>query len=199
MSDNITFPFVINGFREEDNAKTFFLSMAEFDVTTLLRLRLVSKEWRDAIDSIYGKKLWGQQSLMRAVRDNRLDICQLILEHAQNKNPRSHYGYHVEQKHPIDVWGNTPLHCAAIFGHLDICSLIIDQVEDKNPKGGYNYTPLHEAARFGHLDICQLIIDQVEEKSPMDYVGNTPLDLAAKNGHSDICQLIKSRIEDQDK
>ena len=56
MSDNIGFPFVINSVREEDNAKTFFLSMADFDVKTLLRLRLVSREWRDAIDFIYGKK-----------------------------------------------------------------------------------------------------------------------------------------------
>ena len=59
MSDNISFPHVIYGVREEDIAKTFFLSMADFDVKTLLRLRLVSKEWRDAIDSIYGKKVVG--------------------------------------------------------------------------------------------------------------------------------------------
>ena len=64
MSDNISFPHVIYGVREEDIAKTFFLSVADFDVKTLLRLRLVSKEWRDAIDFIYGKKIWGQQSLM---------------------------------------------------------------------------------------------------------------------------------------
>ena len=129
MSGNIGFPFVINGVREEDIAKRVFLSMADFDVETLLRLRLVSKEWRDAIDFIYGKKLWGQQSLMRAVEDNRLDICLLILEHAEEKNP----------KDVID----TPLHFAAKKGHFDICRLIMDQVEDKNPKSNGGITPLH--------------------------------------------------------
>ena len=122
MSDNIGFPFVINGVREEDNAKTFFLSMADFDVKTLLRLRLVSKEWRDAIDFIYGEKLWGKLSLMEAVQDNRMDICQLILEHAEEKNPKRYRN------------GTTPLHVAAYNGYLDICCLIMDQAEDKNPK-----------------------------------------------------------------
>ena len=82
MSDNIQFPFVIkikdeednviNSVREEDIAKTFFVSMADFDVKTLLRLRLVSTEWKDAINSIYGKKLWGEKSLMRAVPESQV-------------------------------------------------------------------------------------------------------------------------------
>ena len=122
---------MINGVREEDIAKTFFVSISDFDNQMLLRLRLVSKEWRDAIDFIYGKKLWGQQSLMRAVEDNRLDICQLILEHAKDKNPKSE-----------NDDGDTPLHVAARHGHLDICQLIMDQVEEKNPKNRNELTPL---------------------------------------------------------
>ena len=35
MSDNIMFPFVIYGVREEDIAKQVFLSMADFDVMKL--------------------------------------------------------------------------------------------------------------------------------------------------------------------
>ena len=162
MSDNIQFPFVIkikdkednvvNQVREEDIAKLFFLSMADFDVKTLLRLRLVSKEWRDAIDSIHGTKLWGKQSLMRAVDDNRLNICQLILEHAKDKNPNSE-----------NSWGETPLHVAAKKGHLDFCRHIMDQVEEKNPKNDDGEPPLHRAARNGHLDICRLILNRIND------------------------------------
>ena len=52
MSDYIGSPFVINYVREEDIAKQVFLSMTDFDIKALLKLRLVSNEWRDAIDSI---------------------------------------------------------------------------------------------------------------------------------------------------
>ena len=145
MSDNISFPHVIYGVSEEDIAKTFFFSMADFDVKTLLRLRLVSHEWRDAIDSIHGTKLWGQQSLMRAVGDNMLYICQLILEHAEDRNPKS------------DINGNRPLHEAAANGHLDICRLIMDQVEEKNPKNDRGKTPLDLARRNGNSEIVRLL------------------------------------------
>ena len=177
MSDNVRFPHVIYGVREEDIAKTFFLSMADFDAKTLLKLRLVSKEWREAIDFIYGEKLWGKLSLMEAVKDNRMDICQLIVEHAEDKNPKGRNG-------------NTPLHVAAINGHLDIFQLIVDQVVEKSPVDNDGMTPLHWAACNGHLDICRLIMDQVVEKNPQNRYGDTPLSLATMNGHSDIVRLF---------
>ena len=58
---------------------------------------------------------------MRAVKDNRLDICQLIVEHAQDKNPKDRFGY-------------TTLHEAARNGHLDICRLIMDHVERRTQR-----------------------------------------------------------------
>jgi len=179
------FPFVINGVAEKDIETLFFASMADFDVRTLLKLRLVSNRFKDAIDLTHGKKLWGQQSLMKAVKDNRLDICKLIVEHAQDKNPIDY------EEHPLScLWRNTILHEAAKRGHLHICQLIMDHVEEKNPKNYYGVTPLHEAAAEGHLDICQLIMDQVEEKNPKSVDGITPLHIAADKGHLDICRHI---------
>ena len=50
MEASTQFPFMINGVVEQDIATTFFASTADFDTPTLLRLRLVSKDFRDGID-----------------------------------------------------------------------------------------------------------------------------------------------------
>ena len=77
------FPFTINHVSEEDIGTLFFTSMAHFDTATLLRCRLVSRGWRDAIDS--HTELWNRMSLMRAIQDNRIDLCKLIVEYAGGK------------------------------------------------------------------------------------------------------------------
>ena len=49
-----------------------------------------------------------------------LDICQLLIENIDAKNPATNRGV-------------TPMHLAADMGHLEICSLIIENVVDRNP------------------------------------------------------------------
>merc|ERR1719295_2243921 len=56
-----------------------------------------------------------------AAKNGQLEICRLIIEN-------------IEEKNPHDACGNTPLLCAVMEGHLEVCRLIIDHVEDKNPK-----------------------------------------------------------------
>ena len=175
------FPFVINDVAEEDIWTNFFKSMAHFDTKTLLRCRLVSKDWRDAIDRL--TPLWSQPHLLwRAVSRNKIDMVQLIVEHAKDKNPKKEDG-------------ESPLHEAAREGYLEICQLIINSVKDKNPRGWLGYTPMHEAALNGHVDICRFIMDQVAEKNPANKWGETPLRLAELYGHENVAELIRSRLE----
>ena len=174
------FPFVINDVAEEDIWTSFFKSMDRFDTKTLLKFRLVCKDWRDAIDRL--TRLWSQPYLLwEAVEWNNIDVVQLILAHAKDKNPKNEEG-------------ETPMHVAAREGHLEICQLIINRVKDKNPRGYMGYTPMHEAALNGRLDICRLIMDQVAEKNPIDGNGKTPLNLAEEWGHQAVAQFIRSRL-----
>ena len=56
-----------------------------------------------------------------ATQNGHLEVCQLILENVQEKNPK-------------DNEGKTPLHYAAQNGYSNVCRLILENVLEKNPK-----------------------------------------------------------------
>ena len=55
-----------------------------------------------------------------AARNNRLNLCKVIIEKIQDKNPGSNDGV-------------TPLHIAAAMGHLKVCEIIMEKLQNKNP------------------------------------------------------------------
>ena len=115
----------------------------------------------------------------------KLNICQLILDNVQEKNP-------------ADNAGITPLHKAAEEGYLDIVKLIIENIQEKNPSDLDGNTPLHHAAAMGwysevgtwwqskYIEICRLILNNIEEKHPVNAAGHTPLDDARWCLHQEI-------------
>jgi len=120
--------------------------------------------------------------------ENRLDICKLIIENLQDKNP----GMGEE----CDLT-TTALHEFALIGHLDICEIIIKDIrKDRHPTNYMGRTPFHDAASNGHLSICQLIIEHFDDKNPRDDEWLTPLHIAAENGNLAICQLIIENFKD---
>ena len=90
----------------------------------------------------YSKNSLGETPLTAAACNNHLNLCKVIIEKLQDKNPGCNKG-------------QTPLHHAASNGHLDICELIMEKLLDKNPGSNRGTTPLHHAARLGHLKVCQ--------------------------------------------
>ena len=111
------FPFVVNGESVPHVATTIFQLL---DQNTAAKSREVSKVWRDFVDN--RTKLWGKVSAeqyIQVVKEGRHDICRLILQHAENKNPAEEMG------------GWTPLHEAAMRGHHEICRLIIQSLDQK--------------------------------------------------------------------
>ena len=118
MTPRSEFPFVIEGVEEPDTAKRVFQDMSHLELKDLLQARKVSPDWKWGIDNY--SSLWDRMSLLRAVKDNRLDIVQLIVTHSCRKNPP-------------DNAGTTPLQEAAWEGHTQVCRMIIDSVQDKNP------------------------------------------------------------------
>merc|ERR1712038_2024581 len=164
MGDQQEFPFVIRGESAPHITYQIFQSL---DQNTLAKCRLVSNIWKGFVD--YQTSLWGKVPIhlyISAAREGRLNICRLIIQNGQNKNP-------------ADEDGRTPLHSAASTGHLEICRLIIENFQNKNPADLTERTPLHWAAEYGHLEVCRLIIENVQDKNPANLDGETPLHWAA--------------------
>ena len=90
----------------------------QLDHKTLAKTRLVSKDWKDYIDG--STTFWSNVSPLQyrlAAQEGRLDICRLIIQNTQDKNPWQGCGL-------------SPLHMAAGKGHLEVCSLIIENLQN---------------------------------------------------------------------
>ena len=123
-------------------------------------------------------------SRFEAAFNGHSEVCHLILDNVQDKNPRTHDGW-------------TPLHSAINGNNLEVFELLFDNVEDKNPMNDGCWSPFHLAARFGRIEICRFIVDNLEDKNPCQRVRwnqYTPLDFAIRNGHQNIANYIKSKL-----
>jgi len=177
------------------------------------------------VGKIHSKCENGAQKLVRAVLDNRLDICKLVLNRLKDKNPMGTCGMPPNVRKSVSV-----LHVAAMAGRHKIYQLIVDQVERemkkkyyvrrkkcyvstsqvKNPRSNDGSTPLHHAAMLGHYKMCSTILKNVcgdkavgakdfkdEDINPKNKDMSTPLHHAAKKGHLKICTLIINQVRDK--
>ena len=118
-----------------------------------------------------------------AAEEDNVSLYDMIVEHAQNKDP-------------IDDLGFGPMIIAAGNGHIEMTKAIMKRSEDKNPKAAHNdLTPLHAAAIFGHLEIFKIILTEAEDKTPRDISGWTPLHSAAFYGKTSICEAFFDYME----
>ena len=163
------FPLIIGGQFTPHIASTIFNLL---DKQELTKSRSVSSTWKDVVDS--RTTLWNDPELYReAAIEGNLEMCKMIIEKADNKNPTLKYG------------GLTPLHIAPGSGYTDIFRLIFENVQDKNPPDSYGDTPLHLAARRYKVEICRLILAHVHDKQPLNNQGKTPLDKAREELRTD--------------
>ena len=117
--------------------------------------------------------------LRDAARFGNFDICILIMERLEDKNPR-----HIN--------GKTPFHVAAMFGRLEICKAFLKLLAEKNPSDNNGDTPLHLAGQHGFLEICQLISSEIQDKNPVNDRGMTPLAYAIEGNHQDVVDFLSS-------
>ena len=129
------------------------------------------------------KECGGSTPFHVAACNNHLNLCKVIIEKIEDKNPGCNDGI-------------TPLHQAAIMGHLKLCKLIMTKLPNKNPGNNKGQTPLHGAAAKGHLQVCKLIMGKLSAKNPGCKQGVTPLHTAAYNGQLAVCQLILEKVAD---
>ena len=153
--------------------------------------------------------------LLRAASKGHLEVCKLIFQNLQDKNPTTIEGTplhlaaqeghlevcklfmdNIKDSSPDVVLKGTPLHLAAGNGHLNVCKLLIEKSYSKNPRSRYDWSsPLHKAAENGHLEVCDLIIKKTKLGISEEDVNHmTPLHLAARNGHIDVCRLIMKNV-----
>ena len=113
-----------------------------------------------------------------------LDVCELIMEKIENKNPADDIGW-------------TPLHLAAFNGHLDLTKLIIEKIDYNNLVSNLDImTPIHWAAYKGHSEVCKVIIEKAHERNPSldGENGNTALHLAVFGGKFEGCKVLVENI-----
>ena len=126
----------------------------------------------------------GVTPLHLAASNGHLEVCKLIMERLDDKNPGT-------------AFQQTPFHWAARDGQFEVCKHMIENFPDKNPAAeASGWTPLHWAAKYGHLDVCKLIIDYLVDKNPKDKHGTTPLHFAAQKSHLEVCRLFLDNITD---
>ena len=99
-------------------------------------------------------------------RNGSLELCKLILDNVQDKNPVSKYG-------------STPLFEAAVSGNVAAFKLFLELSEDKNPikSIGMPWTILHFAFRSNQIEICNVIVKNLSQTLSTEDLLNTLLSL----------------------
>ena len=170
------FPFVIKNESVPDIAKKIFNLL---DHKTLLKVRVVSTEWKDEVDQ--ETSLWSdisQDTYLKAVRQERMDIIRNLVDYAQDPNPANEGGF-------------TLLHVAAFLGRAEVCKLLLDHCAEKNPRDNFNgETPLHQAASYGEAEVCKVLLQNGADKNPRDDAGRTPIHWAANGGEAEVCKVL---------
>ena len=182
------FPLVILG---KLTPHVAYLVFNKLDQATLTQCRVVCKVWKNWVD--HSTNYWGSVSsanYCKAAEEGRIDICSLIIQKSEIKNPvaidyRTKYDHHfrdAQLRRELRTSKWTPLHIAAMNGQLEVCRLILANIEnniEEIPSGGPMWVQ-HPNARYG------------DQPRPIDV---NPLHLAAMEGHSKVCQLFLDTFE----
>ena len=122
--------------------------------------------------------------LHRLAKHGKSEMCRLVVEKVEDKNPG-------------DIYGNTPYHIAAMDNNVELCRSLMEHLLDKNPKNCVDDTPLHQAAYKGSLEVCRLLIETCVDKNHMDDALRIPLHEAAKHGHVEVVRLFMANLENK--
>ena len=131
----------------------------QLDNKSLAKCRGVEKLWQKFIDERNYPWLRivniptilqnGKTYMHLAAQRGQMDMFQIILDEAENKNPKNNVG-------------ETPFFVACCNGHLNIASMLLkksDELQiDLNSKSSWRKTAFHLACRNGHSDIVEMIM-----------------------------------------
>lgn len=153
--------------------------------------------------------------LFRAIRENRRERMEDMLEAGADLHGRDHLG-----RTPIEVAvdsranacvhvlmirgadpdvlsrdsGLSPLHRAAWNGHDGIVRMLLQHGADVNLKSRDGSTALHYAVAAAHEDTAKLLLDYRVDAAQPDQYGETAEDLARNSGHDNLARQIQEHI-----
>jgi len=129
----------------------------------------------------------GSTALIRAAKDNHLQIARILLDHGADINERG-----------LGMPGATAIMLAASHGNADMVRLLIAHGADIKARDAYaHYTVLMWAAGSGTPETAGILLDHGANLKARDIPhGSTPLMIAAANGKAEIVRLFLARGAD---
>nr|XP_053654673.1 putative ankyrin repeat protein RF_0381 [Cherax quadricarinatus] len=99
----------------------------------------------------------GWTPLYYAVKNNNVDIVQMLLNKSRCDLSKKGSYYYMELEHEIN--SVTALHIAAAEGYDDCVKMLLDAGADVNCQDDDGRTPLHYAAENNNADIVQMLLN----------------------------------------
>ena len=149
------------------------------------------RESKESIDIISLTDTWSEASLnqdtllMRAARNNRLDIVDYLLGLKADPEEKKVLANQAKTGNRV-----TPLFIAAQNGHLEVVNALLDAGAAVHKPLTDGATPLFIASQKGHLEVVNALIaaGAAVDKPLTD--GATPLFIASENGHTEVVKAL---------
>lgn len=129
----------------------------------------------------YNADKYKDRPLHTAVRYDRVDICELLLDAGVNIN------------HTDDVYGTVLTHAVLSGTDIETCRFLLSKGADPNKSVDYLGSPLHGVIERNNLELCQLLIDHGVDTEARNECGETPLCNALGKSHTNIAKLLITR------
>jgi hypothetical protein len=164
------------------------------------------------VNAITKKKGYpGWTPLIFAVRDQKLELVQLLLENGANVKANNNSALSIAAANDKngqliqlliekgadvnakDESGETPLVRAMYYNpNLEIIRLLIEKGADINAKGNNGETPLFNAINWGTADIFRLLIEKGADVNAKNNDGDTPLKFARRFGSQEYVSMLEA-------
>jgi ankyrin repeat protein len=118
--------------------------------------------------------------ITEAIRNNRLDMIKLLVEHGADPSKTTSLG-------------ESYLHFAAFLNKPDMIDYFIEAGLDVDIRKNGGLTPLHLAAVTGHGDVAERLIAKGADCRARTDDGGTPLHYAEAAGQSDMADLLRAQ------
>ena len=122
----------------------------------------------------------GLTPLLVAVREGRVEVVSLLLEHGADPSQASPQNW-------------SPLHEAAVTGKPEIVVLLLGKGARPRVMETQNHgTPLHVACFQGNLRICEMLLKAGADVNARDRERLTPLFHAKDQGHAELVKWLRA-------
>jgi ankyrin repeat protein len=174
----------------------------------------IARALRDGA-AVNSRNRLGESALLIALKKNRADIAQVLLDAGADVNEAAINGItplmaaafagNLEMTRAllargadtkgIDRIGKNAITYAAGEGHTAIVRLLIDKGVDPNAAYRNDLTALMWAAGYGHADTVRALIDAGARVEPVDDRGKSALDMAREFKHASTVEVLEQALK----